>query len=84
MPKFLVEIILSTTQSLLVDVDSGSAGGQEILHLPQAPSHHVPEPAADRGRGPANPRIAVHIDRVPVLQQLVQQAHSLGQHLDSS
>lgn len=84
MPEFLVEILFSPIESFLVYVDSGSPGSQEVLHLPHAPSHHVLQPAADGGRGPAHAGVAVHIDRVPVLQQPVQQAHSLGQHLGSS
>lgn len=83
MPKFLVEIFFSTIQSFLIYVDSWSPGSQEVLHLPQAPSHHVPQPATDSSSRPAHASIAVDIDSVSVLQQPVQQADSLWQHLDS-
>lgn len=84
MPKFLVEIIFSTIQSFLVYVDSWSPGNQKVLHFPQAPSHHILQPATDSSCRPANTSIAMDIDSVSILQQPVQEADSLWQHLYSS
>lgn len=84
MPKFLVEIMFSTIQSFLIDVDSWSPGSQKVLHFPQAPSHHVLQPATDSSCRPANTSVAMNVDSVSILQQPVQEEDSLWQHLYSS
>lgn len=84
LPKFLEKIFLCTGQSLFINVDSWPLGHEEILHLPQIPAHHVLEPAADSRGGAAHPSVAVHIHDVSLLQQRMQQAHCLGQHLHST
>lgn len=81
LPKFLKKIFLCPGQCVFINVDRWPFGHEEVLHLPQLPAQHVVEPAAHGRCGPADPRIAVNVHGVPILQQRVQETDRLGQHL---
>lgn len=84
LPKLLEEVLLRPGQGVLIDVGGRPLGHEEVLHLAQRPAAHVAQPAAHGGRGAAHACVAVHVDRVSALQQRVQQAHGLRQHLHTA
>lgn len=84
LPKFLKKIFFRPGQGVLVDVHRRPPGHEEVLHLPQLPAQHVLQPAADGRGGAAHPGVAVHVHGVAILQQRVQEADRLGQHLHSA
>ena len=81
LPKFLKKVFLCPGQGVFINVHGRPFGHEEVLHLPQLPAHHVVEPAAHGRSGPANPRVAVNVHGVSILEQRVQETDRLGQHL---